>query len=217
MQMTKLEQLLYVILIAALAIGLGASVLRPELYVNVLSAEDGPLEWGTAAFLALASVVCAQRALRGGKGRMFAIISALGAAILFFGAGEEISWGQRVFGWSSGEFWVENNDQAETNLHNLVVGEVKINKLIFGVLLTLAFLLYFAVLPVLRGRFDAVANWADRWGVPVPKARHGVAFIAALIVMSLVPTSRSAELGEFAIGLLLAMVVLRPANWEALR
>jgi hypothetical protein len=49
----------------------------------------------------------------------------------------------------------------------------------------------------------------------VPRAVHGAAFIVSLIVMSLVPTSRSAELGEFAIGLLLALVVLYPANCEA--
>jgi hypothetical protein len=140
----------------------------------------------------------------------------LGALVLFFGAGEEISWGQRVIGWDSGDFWVENNAQAETNLHNLVVGDVKINKLIFGVALTLAFVLFFAVLPVLYAKIDAVKRWANAWGVPVPKWHHGLAFILSLVVMSLIPTGRSAELGEFALGLLLAMVVLRPANTEAL-
>ena len=40
---------------------------------------------------------------------------------------------------------------------------------------------------------------------------------AALIVMTLIPTSRSSELGEFAIGLLLALVVIHPANREVFR
>jgi hypothetical protein len=215
--MTGVERVFFGILIAGLATGLAASYLAPDSYVGFLAAEDGPFEWATAAFLFIGAVVCAGRALKGGKGRIFAIVSALGALVLFFGAGEEISWGQRVFGWDSGEFWVENNDQAETNLHNLVVGDVKINKLLFGVGLTLAFVLYFAALPVLSAKVAGVARWADAWGVPVPKWTHGAAFVASLIVMSLVPTSRSAELGEFALGLLLALVVLRPANWEALR
>jgi membrane associated rhomboid family serine protease len=215
--MTALERFLYLILTCALVTGLGASFLRPEFYVSVLSAEDGILEWGTALFLIIASLACVSRAFTRGKERIFVLMSALGALILFFGAGEEISWGQRVFGWASGDFWVENNDQAETNLHNLVVGEVKINKLIFGALLTLAFLLYFLALPALFARSDKVARWANTWGIPVPKWHHGVAFVVGLIVMSLVPTGRSAELGEFAIGLLLAMVVLRPANFAALR
>lgn len=210
--MRFLEPLFYVVLAIGLTVGLLASYLSPELYVEGLAAEDGVFEWGTAAFLLLGAIVCARRVVLPGKTRLFAVISALGALVLFFGAGEEISWGQRVIGWDSGEFWVENNDQAETNLHNLVVGEVKINKLLFGVTLTLAFLAFFALLPVLHHRSAAVARWAGRWGVPVPKAVHGLAFVLSLVVMSLVPTSRSAELGEFAIGLLLALVVLFPAN-----
>ncbi len=211
------EPIFYAILVLGLALGLITSFAAPDLYVGTLAAEDGPFEWATAAFLFLGAVICAMRVRLPRKTRLFAVISALGALVLFFGAGEEISWGQRVFGWDSGEFWVENNDQAETNLHNLVVGDVKINKLLFGVTLTLAFLLYFAVLPILHHRSDAVAGWAGRWGVPVPRAGHGAAFIAALLVMTLIPTSRSAELGEFAIGLLLALVVLHPANREVFR
>ena len=34
-------------------------------------------------------------------------------------AGEEISWGQRVFGWETPEKFAEMNEQGETNLHNL--------------------------------------------------------------------------------------------------
>ncbi|MFT5105627.1 MAG: hypothetical protein ACI9UA_001248 [Pseudoalteromonas tetraodonis] len=34
-------------------------------------------------------------------------------------AGEEISWGQRVFGWETPENYAKMNEQGETNLHNL--------------------------------------------------------------------------------------------------
>ncbi|MEP4194210.1 MAG: hypothetical protein ABJL99_01090 [Aliishimia sp.] len=210
--MTFSERILYVILALGLTLGLGASIFAPDLFVTRLSAEDGLFEWATAIALLLGSVVCLTRVKLANKARIFALVSAFGAVILFFGAGEEISWGQRLIGWESGDFWLENNDQAETNLHNLVVGEVKINKLLFGVALTLAFVLYFAVLPLLHHRGASVSAWADRWGVPVPKWHHGVAFIVSLIVMTLVPTSRSAELGEFAVGILLATVVLSPKN-----
>ena len=33
-------------------------------------------------------------------------------------AGEEISWGQFLFGWETPEGWADINDQNETNLHN---------------------------------------------------------------------------------------------------
>jgi hypothetical protein len=36
----------------------------------------------------------------------------------FYVVGEELSWGQHVFNWSTPEYWVGYNDQQETNLHN---------------------------------------------------------------------------------------------------
>ncbi|HLO14942.1 MAG TPA: hypothetical protein VK206_08935 [Anaerolineales bacterium] len=48
----------------------------------------------------------------------------LGLALLFFfGAGEEISWGQRIFGFSTPQALAEVNKQDELNLHNLTVME----------------------------------------------------------------------------------------------
>jgi len=40
------------------------------------------------------------------------------AACIYF-AGEEISWGQQLFGWQSPEIMQEINDQQETNIHNI--------------------------------------------------------------------------------------------------
>lgn len=215
--MNTIDRCLYGVLLGGLCLGLGASVLHPTLYTDSLAAEDGLFEWATALFLLIGAFMCARRVRLPNKARIFAVISAIGALVLVFGAGEEVSWGQRVFGWASGEFWVENNEQAETNLHNLVVGDVKLNKVFFGVTLTLLFVLYFALLPILHFRHSGIAAWADRWGVPVPHWHHGAAFVVSLVVMSLVPTGRSAELGEFALGLLLAAVVLSPANKAAFR
>jgi hypothetical protein len=38
---------------------------------------------------------------------------------LFYYLGEEISWGQHFINWQSFEFFVENNLQKETNIHNI--------------------------------------------------------------------------------------------------
>ena len=43
------------------------------------------------------------------------VVYALGC-IYFFG--EEISWGQHLFNWSTPDAWLAVNDQQETNLHN---------------------------------------------------------------------------------------------------
>jgi hypothetical protein len=48
----------------------------------------------------------------------------LGLALLFFfGAGEEISWGQRIFGFKTPESLAQVNKQDELNLHNLAIME----------------------------------------------------------------------------------------------
>jgi len=39
--------------------------------------------------------------------------------LFFFGGGEEISWGQRIFGWKTPETFEKENIQRETNIHNL--------------------------------------------------------------------------------------------------
>ena len=41
--------------------------------------------------------------------------------LFFFGGGEEISWGQRIFGWQTPETFEKANIQRETNIHNLTL------------------------------------------------------------------------------------------------
>ena len=83
--------------------------------------ESGAIEWVTVAFL-LVGIVAALGALRfaAGRGarwlRAWVVLLLLGA--VYF-AGEELSWGQHVFQWSTPEQWQRLNDQQETNLHNV--------------------------------------------------------------------------------------------------
>jgi len=46
----------------------------------------------------------------------FLIIQIIG---LTYYLGEEISWGQHFFNWSSPEWFISNNNQNETNIHNI--------------------------------------------------------------------------------------------------
>jgi len=58
------------------------------------------------------------------------------ALLFFFAAGEEILWGQRIFGREAGEFFTARSERAETNIHNMKIGEYNLNKVIFGNILT---------------------------------------------------------------------------------
>ena len=88
--------------------------------------EDGVFEsFGAAALLAAAvfSFVGFLRTRRGineGAGRRLKPAAFLMLALLFLvGAGEEVSWGQRIFGWETPEGLKQSNAQGETTLHNL--------------------------------------------------------------------------------------------------
>ncbi|MGE3528410.1 MAG: hypothetical protein AB7G54_03165 [Methyloceanibacter sp.] len=45
-------------------------------------------------------------------------VTLLGAFSCLYIAGEEMSWGQHLFQWTTPEYWTEVNRQNETNLHN---------------------------------------------------------------------------------------------------
>jgi len=93
----------------------------------------------------------------------------LGLAFLFFfGAGEEISWGQRIFGFKTPQELAQVNKQDELNLHNLSVLEN--SKLFTADRLFDAFWFLFAVftpavallLPAFRqfaGKFIPIIYW----------------------------------------------------------
>lgn len=68
----------------------------------------------------------------------------LGLALLFFfGAGEEISWGQRIFGIQTPEYLSDINAQNEITVHNLYFGEFDI----FTIGFDLFWLFFGVVLP----------------------------------------------------------------------
>src|SRR5690606_35883388 len=94
--------------------------------------------------------------------------------LFLFAAGEEISWGQRIFGVESSEFFIENNAQGETNLHNLVVGEKKINKIIFSQLLFLVMFIYLIITPILFRKYKWFKDLANNFAVPIVKWHHTI-------------------------------------------
>lgn len=116
----------------------GASLLVPPLLtaayylgtpqsMHWLWSEQGPLELSHVLIplsvlgLGVATLAPSGRAaaLRS-AGCSWLVAAMLGLAVLCgVIAGEECSWGQHLFGWSTPDGWSELNDQQETNLHNI--------------------------------------------------------------------------------------------------
>jgi hypothetical protein len=140
------------------------------------------------------------------------------ATLLFiFGTGEEISWGQRLMGIESPSFFTEHNAQGETNLHNMIIGETKINKLVFGRLLALGFLIYLGILTPLYRRGGIVKTWCDRLAIPIPTRRQWWGYIAVIvfvegIIQLLSETPKRGELTEFSASIVVMLTMLYPTN-----
>lgn len=112
-------------------------LLAPEFAVNLIRKESWPF-YRTGIFikvaLQLVGIVMFVMIARkyAAKHNWLAMATAiLIALVLFVMAGEELSWGQRIFGWATPELFTNINEQSETNLHNLAT-QVFQNTLYFG-------------------------------------------------------------------------------------
>lgn len=65
------------------------------------------------------------------KNYLAMILAGFITLVLLVMAGEELSWGQRVFNWDTPSFIAEHNEQFETNLHNMATQAFQ-NVLYFG-------------------------------------------------------------------------------------
>jgi hypothetical protein len=109
--------------LAFLAMALVTANLWPAFYELYVDGEHGFMESLQAlhTFIALLVALSAIPLARArGKPWLVAYL-ALAVLACFYVTGEELSWGQHFFGWSTPEGWAEINDQEETNLHNLGV------------------------------------------------------------------------------------------------
>jgi len=178
--------------------------------------EDGPVEYGTAFFLLCVSITAIYKLVSLWKYKSFTwrfgfIMFAL---LFFFAAGEEISWGQRIFNIQTTEYFTEHNRQKELNLHNLEVDGVKLNKLIFGQLLTITIAVYLLIVPVLYRKKQWAKNLLNKFGVPVIFWHHTIAFVVCTLTMLIIPEDRKWEIYEFGFALIFFLIFLNPLNKE---
>lgn len=192
------------------------AVINPDGFSNQFAAEDGPIENMSPVFLFLCALTFWNYA-RLARGVRPVVLLVFYGVLFFFAAGEEISWGQRVFGVESGDFFLENNQQAETNLHNLVVGDVHLASFLFGNVLTLILLLYLVVLPVMYPRYEWVQKFVRALMVPVPYVLHSILTLVLTAVIVWIDLYRQWEVYESAFAILALLIFLKPMNAELFR
>lgn len=172
-------------------LGLAAGISRadPDLYHRIAQ-EDEVVEWASFWAFALAAALWGRAARRAGpRSGLFAAGMAL---FCLFVALEEISWGQRLFGFRPPAYFLEHNFQQELNLHNVVPTE--------GRKLALVALIagYGLVLPSLS-RVPATRGTLARFGVPASAGRVP-AFAALLVAYQVYPWDLTGEWVELGLG-----------------
>ena len=209
--------------IDAIFLFLGAALLVAAFVVSAISrdaffiyfgAEDSLVENATAIGLACAGIVLWARVLRV-RGEITRVALALGllyGLLYVWVAGEEISWGQRIIGFETPEYFQENNDQNEFSFHNLVVGGVKLDELIFGPVLSYPILTYLIILPLLWPRYGWVQRIVERMVIPVPRKHHALFALVVTLIIPFLGESRRWEVYECIFALLSLGIFLNPAN-----
>lgn len=211
---TKLEYLFFFLLFVASGYGIYLAYTDINAFL-VFTEEDGMVENLTSLFLFAASGVCIYRVVQFKKAKqpgLWILTAAVLAFLFFFAGGEEISWGQRIFGIQSSEFFLEHNKQAETNLHNLIVDGVNINKLIFSQILFVVMVIYFVFSRILINKVNFLGKLEQQFNVPLPKIQHSVVMILVAGLLALIHNAKNAELLEMSFAFIFFLIFLNPAK-----
>lgn len=206
------------VLAALTALGVLLAMQDPGLFRSYTS-EEGIVENLTVVALLGGAAVCVRRAwrLRQRRSGRFCLATILLAVLFLAAAGEEISWGQRLLALETPEFFRRHNIQRETNLHNLAVKGVKINKLVFGTGLSIVVLAYCSILPWGYRRWPWLRHLADSLAVPVPRTRH-IAWYAVLALAALsTPSKFRWEVLELVSSTMFLLFTAFPFNAAAFR
>lgn len=122
---------------------------------------------------------------------------------------EEISWGQRLFGISSPQFFEKNNLQGEINLHNLVVGPYSTGlKAAIEYILAAGLLGYGLLYPLLIRLKWKLALFFQKLGVPAPPLNISAAFVVAAVLELGLFGFNEAEIAEILIGMVLMIMAI---------
>ena len=222
MHKTILEKSLYAFILLAFFTGVFLSYFNPPLFDLYLK-EDYFIEQATFIILFWAGALHIYRffVFKGVKTQLF-LFSLLGIGLLLiFAAGEEISWGQRIFNIESGDFFTQNNLQKETNLHNLKIYHIRFNTDIFANLQLVWGLFYFGIFPLLYSfQKILIDKMTTHLALYIPQKKHSLFILISTIVLyapGIITHSRKTELYEFTIASLMLAGLLFPINKNILK
>ncbi|WP_405228152.1 hypothetical protein [Lentisalinibacter sediminis] len=178
-----------------------------ELYYRIVQ-EDHWLEWATvwAFLLAAAAAAWAAHHQWWRHRRVPWFVLGLGLFCVFV-AGEEISWGQRLLGFTPPEYFLTDNFQQELNLHNVVASDLR--QLAFQLIV----LGYGVALP-LAAAIPATGRLLSKLAIVAPHPALMPAFAATAAFYAAYPLEYAGEWAELMLGL--GMLTAIAANAQEL-
>jgi hypothetical protein len=166
----------------------------PILYTKLI-VEDGVVEYATFSSYLFASIIFLLSAIKDkSKKPVGLIIFSIGCFIL---AMEEISWGQRLLSLQSNSFFLENNLQNETNIHNLF-GHRSFLIVFFGGVLSWAVLWPM----LLRCKFSLILLLQEKLNIPLVSPALWPSFFVTSFLLVLDVPLRGEEIYEWYLGVL---------------
>lgn len=169
--------------------------------LNRLLVEDGIVEWMQflcfSAIAGLLAFAFSERLKHSDRG-VLELLALGGLSLLCaLAALEEISWFQRILDVQSSEFFLQNNRQGETNIHNLAVGEGSLHKNVLLKLIFIAGITHNLILPIVARFKPGVQRWVESMGLYLPPLSASVPYLV-LVALShaLIDHPRKGELGE---------------------
>lgn len=212
----KLVVLIGLLVFIVISYGIYLSKTDLHFFEQSFAREDGWVEWLTVVALLSATCICWYRIpiLKPFRSKIFILSLALQGLVFLFGAGEEISWGQRILNTVPSEFFQSHNSQGETNLHNLVVQGRSVNKILFGTILGIIIAFYFLILPLLYTKVARAKILINDYALALPNWWHVVYYLVLMGLIQLAAGHRTGELVEFAGAWIFVMVLLVPLNKE---
>ena len=197
-------------LIAAVFAAVILSYLVTALYYPIafiwLTYEDLLGEWSQTYFFLAAMILSLWNVFSKSNYRWFFAVLAAACAYVVL---EEISWGQRIFGFSTPEFLKARNLQGEANIHNLFTGPYRTALKDFLSYALATGLAGYGLLYPLACSFNwRPAVWLQKLGVAAPPLVVAPYFVIAAY-LELKPFSfNEAEIAEILVAIALAITAL---------
>ena len=151
--------------------------------------EDGFIEYLGAACYLVAGAGLMALAVARPQGKLVLGVLGLG---LFGVGGEEISWGQRIFGFGTPGTLESRNVQGETSLHNI--------EALHGPMWWIGLLVsasVFVLWPLLRPRVGFLRSLGDRFDAPVPSLVPSAVIVGQAVVLYVLNRGFKVDQGHF--------------------